>query len=369
MEGRSSWPLLVLGTGIAVLFVMKRTPPAPVGSGVVHVVTTPVSAPFQIDGGEWVNAPATVTLSAGVHEIVFADVSDLISPDPLSFTVTAGEEVTITGEYEQGYTSIVIRTTGVATDGVSIFPGASVMVDGVMVNSQLPPGIPLELRVAPGSSHTVEFGDYDIGDGVIWTKEISGTPTPVLIAGQSVSVTCTYTQPRPIYPPAYIAVHATGIPVAGFRAAGIVYARVGEDSVYAGPAYPGIPLIIEVESHYAYGMGFQGYSETGEAPYWFTNFVPYNQISPDVSPGCYTPILAEGETWHCWVTYVQGALYPMWDLNQDGIVDDLDQAIFAAAYGSTPADAKWNRMCDFCDDGLVGEDDLAIFEQHFGESY
>jgi hypothetical protein len=58
-----------------------------------------------------------------------------------------------------------------------------------------------------------------------------------------------------------------------------------------------------------------------------------------------------------------------WDLNGDGVVDDLDQAIFEAAYGSTPADANWNPACDFDGDGLVSYDDLAALGRHFGETY
>lgn len=58
-----------------------------------------------------------------------------------------------------------------------------------------------------------------------------------------------------------------------------------------------------------------------------------------------------------------------WDLNGDGVVDELDQAIFESAYGSTPVDDNWNPACDFDGDGLVSYDDLATLGSHFGETY
>jgi hypothetical protein len=57
----------------------------------------------------------------------------------------------------------------------------------------------------------------------------------------------------------------------------------------------------------------------------------------------------------------------------DGCVDFEDLMIFAMAYGSTPADANWNPLCDIAGqgsttpDGVVDFEDLMIFAMHYGE--
>ena len=52
----------------------------------------------------------------------------------------------------------------------------------------------------------------------------------------------------------------------------------------------------------------------------------------------------------------------------DGVVDFEDLMIFAMAYGSTPADANWNLLCDIYPDGVIDFEDLMIFAMHYGES-
>ena len=58
----------------------------------------------------------------------------------------------------------------------------------------------------------------------------------------------------------------------------------------------------------------------------------------------------------------------------DGAIDFEDLMIFAMAYGTTPADANWNPVCDIASDGgvlgpdgVVDFEDLMIFAMHYGE--
>jgi len=57
----------------------------------------------------------------------------------------------------------------------------------------------------------------------------------------------------------------------------------------------------------------------------------------------------------------------------DGVVDFEDLMIFAMAYGSIPADANWNPLCDIAGfgsttpDGVVDFEDLMVFAMHYGE--
>ncbi len=49
------------------------------------------------------------------------------------------------------------------------------------------------------------------------------------------------------------------------------------------------------------------------------------------------------------------------DLTGDGLIDVLDLAIFARAWGSTPASPNWNAAADLNGDGNVDETELALF--------
>jgi hypothetical protein len=57
------------------------------------------------------------------------------------------------------------------------------------------------------------------------------------------------------------------------------------------------------------------------------------------------------------------------DFNGDGVVNFIDFAIFAAAWGSQAGDANWNPACDISDtaDGVIDEKDLAVFCAHWLE--
>ncbi len=52
----------------------------------------------------------------------------------------------------------------------------------------------------------------------------------------------------------------------------------------------------------------------------------------------------------------------------DGVVDFEDLMIFAMAYGSTPADANWNLLCDIYPDGVIDFEDLMIFAMNYGKT-
>jgi basic membrane protein A len=51
----------------------------------------------------------------------------------------------------------------------------------------------------------------------------------------------------------------------------------------------------------------------------------------------------------------------------DGYVDFEDLMIFAMAYGSTPADANWNPLCDIYPDDKIDFEDLMIFAMNYGK--
>jgi DNA-directed RNA polymerase subunit F len=56
------------------------------------------------------------------------------------------------------------------------------------------------------------------------------------------------------------------------------------------------------------------------------------------------------------------------DFNSDGAVNGFDLAIFAVAFGTTPASPKWNEKCDLNKSGQVDGFDLAIFASYFGQT-
>ncbi len=53
--------------------------------------------------------------------------------------------------------------------------------------------------------------------------------------------------------------------------------------------------------------------------------------------------------------------YAYIDLNDDGLVDGKDYAIFAAAWRATPADPAWNPRCDLFIDEVIDARDLEAF--------
>jgi hypothetical protein len=63
-------------------------------------------------------------------------------------------------------------------------------------------------------------------------------------------------------------------------------------------------------------------------------------------------------------TLEAGAL-PRWDINQDGVVDDLDLGLLLLHYGETtsPPYPRW----DVNEDGVVDDLDLGFLLLHYGE--
>ena len=53
--------------------------------------------------------------------------------------------------------------------------------------------------------------------------------------------------------------------------------------------------------------------------------------------------------------------YAYIDLNFDDIIDVMDFAVFASAWGTTPADPTWNSWCDFYMDEVIDARDLNAF--------
>ena len=56
------------------------------------------------------------------------------------------------------------------------------------------------------------------------------------------------------------------------------------------------------------------------------------------------------------------------DMNGDGDVNILDLGMTLAAYGSTPANPRWNPNADLNNDGSVGIDDVSILLAYYGTS-
>jgi len=55
------------------------------------------------------------------------------------------------------------------------------------------------------------------------------------------------------------------------------------------------------------------------------------------------------------------------DYNNDGIVDDVDYAIFANAWGSTSSSPNWNPDCDHDGDGAIGAGDYIVLSILFDD--
>jgi hypothetical protein len=53
-----------------------------------------------------------------------------------------------------------------------------------------------------------------------------------------------------------------------------------------------------------------------------------------------------------------------YDLNFDGLVDDLDRAILEAARGSAPGESRWNPRADLNVDGVVDDADADLLAAH-----
>ena len=58
----------------------------------------------------------------------------------------------------------------------------------------------------------------------------------------------------------------------------------------------------------------------------------------------------------------------MGDLNSDGYIDAIDQAIMNAAFNSTPSDPNWNPACDLTGNGLIDIFDVNILATNFGRN-
>jgi len=56
------------------------------------------------------------------------------------------------------------------------------------------------------------------------------------------------------------------------------------------------------------------------------------------------------------------------DLNDDHIINILDIAIVARAYGAMPGDSNWNQVADLNDDDIINILDVAMIARHFGET-
>lgn len=52
------------------------------------------------------------------------------------------------------------------------------------------------------------------------------------------------------------------------------------------------------------------------------------------------------------------------DLNGDGVVNEADEAIFLAAYGSCDGDPNFNPDADFDEDGCITINDYRIFRSY-----
>jgi hypothetical protein len=70
---------------------------------------------------------------------------------------------------------------------------------------------------------------------------------------------------------------------------------------------------------------------------------------------------SNGDEWDVAVTLPAG------DVNSDNVVDSQDVAALADAFGSTPADSRWNEDADLNGDGKVDIEDLGLLASNFGK--
>lgn len=78
-------------------------------------------------------------------------------------------------------------------------------------------------------------------------------------------------------------------------------------------------------------------------------------------------IFLDGEIGNSEATTVISALYSVYDLNKDGMIDERDLAMAQRYYQVKEGDANWNaaQACDFNGDGVVDMLDLIDLFQHF----
>ena len=72
--------------------------------------------------------------------------------------------------------------------------------------------------------------------------------------------------------------------------------------------------------------------------------------------------VAYGET-----TVTTTIAYSVYDVNEDGVVDQLDITRAQRAYGAAKGDANWNARADINGDGMVDINDLILILNHYGE--
>lgn len=56
------------------------------------------------------------------------------------------------------------------------------------------------------------------------------------------------------------------------------------------------------------------------------------------------------------------------DINRDGVINNKDLILFNQAYGSTPADLKWNSNADMNNDKIIDVRDLKILSRNYGKT-
>jgi hypothetical protein len=64
---------------------------------------------------------------------------------------------------------------------------------------------------------------------------------------------------------------------------------------------------------------------------------------------------------------VGASQYYAGDVNHDGNVGPADLAVFSRAYGSTPADPKWNSDADFDHSGKIDAYDFSLMASNYGK--
>jgi hypothetical protein len=67
------------------------------------------------------------------------------------------------------------------------------------------------------------------------------------------------------------------------------------------------------------------------------------------------------------VLFLKPAFAVIGDVNKDGVVDVIDVAMVARAFGSYPGHPRWNPAYDINVDGRVDVTDLAMVEAYFGQ--
>jgi hypothetical protein len=99
--------------------------------------------------------------------------------------------------------------------------------------------------------------------------------------------------------------------------------------------------------------------------------VNFTFLTPELSPGEHFIEVKATNQWGnegYTNTTVEVKKFLPTDLNQDGIVNIIDIAIVARAFGSRPGDPNWNATADMDKNGWINIIDVATVARDYGKT-